>query len=439
MNPELRPFPLPPWLWSGTEREPLRESLGRARWLLIAYWLLLVSGYIALTVTVLGLDVGGGHVFLAVLALVSVVGVFVGNLVGLLRLRAWPLNALAFLASYGACWLAPFIGGEATAVLVTLCWSLGCGHLTLQRRFSLATLWIPIVCWTGAIVTMINHSNRLATWEQGNKHAVWQPLTAALLFTAVALVFFFFAGQEHYHLKVWQAHGANASANVTQHKGGGARLTPKGTIALLLMAALVCGAVAVISPYLWRTRVEPGRDHRDPQEEPERRPERDRERRDPGGDFDWDQLAQQARRAAREAEREAKDILPFVPLFLLNRPLRRLILLRHLRRPLFPVSPTQRALNLWRYVLIALGDARAMPRRGESLEALIERIERERKRPVEGLREAADLHQRIRFGLGIPEGSMATFEAHARNALRDLRKGLTAWRKIATWWRKIDV
>src|SRR4051812_35138774 len=121
MSEDVRQFPLPPWLWSGTEREPLRDALGRARWLLISYWVLLVSGYLALTATVLGLSTGSGsgYALVAAIAAASVVGVLVGNLLGLLRLRAWIVNLLAIGASITACLGTAVLGTVVAPILVT--------------------------------------------------------------------------------------------------------------------------------------------------------------------------------------------------------------------------------------------------------------------------------------------------------------------------------
>jgi hypothetical protein len=128
-------------------------------------------------------------------------------------------------------------------------------------------------------------------------------------------------------------------------------------------------------------------------------------------------------------------------LFLLHRPLRRWLLLRHLRRPFWKLSPTERARNLWRYVRIGLDDAKLGPRPGEPLEDLVQRIETTREKsaqpPPEGLRDVVDLTGRIHFGLGIPEGALDTLQARAQTAWRALVQPLPRGQRVANLWRKL--
>ena len=90
-----RPMILPPWWRGGTPREPLVEAFARARWLLATYWLLLVSGYVVLLGAAFrywGAD-PELLVLLPVLVVASTLGVALGNLLALLRLRAGPTHA----------------------------------------------------------------------------------------------------------------------------------------------------------------------------------------------------------------------------------------------------------------------------------------------------------------------------------------------------------
>ncbi len=429
---------LPPWLVAGVAREPLRESLERARWVLGSYWLLLGSSYVVLFATAKTWwhgDLG----MTAVLLVASALGVAVGNALALARLRPWLVQVLVHGTLMASC-LSTFAGMPPLAILVigSFLWSLGGGHLTLQRRGSLVALWIPMICWAAAIITILEQNGRLHQWQSGHKEGVWQPMTLALLFMVIVEFFFFLAGQEHYHTQVWQAGATATPMSLTTHRAIGAtRITKRGVTAVIALALVATFFVEKVSPYLWRTGPQESRDHgRDPPRERENR--RPRSPPEP----DWDALVRSLERSLHEAERQARDVLPFVPLFLLNRPLRRAWLLRRLRRPLGAVSPSERAANLWRYVLIALGDVKMSPQPGEALDHTITRVIEARaatgEPAPEGLSDACEVYQRIRLGLGIPAGSIESLEASAARVFATVRAPMTRWQRARSWWRKLD-
>jgi len=430
---ERAPIVLPPWLVAGLAREPLRETLARARWLLASYWLLTGSGYVVLVATAVTWW-HGEATYAVALVLASLVGALAGNLLGLLRIRTWvvqvAIHALLFGGLFAAAG-APLVVAAAFAGL----WSLGCGHIALQRRFSLWSLWVPVICWTAAIITALERAGRLHTWQSGHKEGVWQPLTMGMLFLVVAEFFIFLAGQESYHGQVWQAGAVTTPVTLTKQRAAGAtRVTKRGVFAVLAFALVATLLTAKIAPYLWRTGPQDGgRNNDDPQ--PSERP------REPPR-ADWDALARALERAAREAQERSKEVLPFLPLFLLNRPLRRAWLLRHWRKPVYGVPPTERASNLWRYVTIALGDVECRPKTGETHEQAVERLIQVRTAsggPLpEGLAETRELYERVRFGLGIPTGSLEALQAQAERAFASVRAPMTPWQRVTCWWRKIE-
>jgi hypothetical protein len=146
------------------------------------------------------------------------------------------------------------------------------------------------------------------------------------------------------------------------------------------------------------------------------------------------------RRVAREAEEQGKSALPFVPLFLLRRPMRRAWLLWRLRRRKGAASA--RAANLWRYILIGLGDAHASPRAGETLEELVARVNAARNAaglaPAAGLGESVAVYERVRFGLGIPQGAVDALHDSAGHAFAEVRAPLGPWARLKGWFRKLD-
>lgn len=430
---------LPPWLVPGVAREPLRETFARARWALGSYWLFAASGYVVLLATALTQWHGDGGATIGMIV-ASALGVAFGNLLALLRVRPWPTMLALALAQVAAC-ASLSTGAPPTLVILTFTflWSAGCGHATLQRSFPLATLWIPIICWTAAIITILEKNGRLHTWQSGHKDGVWQPVTLAMLFLVVVEFFLFLAGQEHYHGQVWQSGAVSTPMTLKAHRDAGAtRITRRGVFAVLVLAAVATAFTGKIAPYFWRTgRPDDGPRDPPPQGDPE--PQRPRE---PGSRVDWDGLMRSIERAMRQAERQAREVLPFVPLFLLNRPLKRLYLLHHLRRPVVALTPTERATNLWRYVVIALGDVDAAPRTGEAVEHAVGRLVTLRNaqgQPLpEGLVESSELYQRVRFGLGIPTGAVEALQTSAERAFETVRAPMNVWQRVTCWWRKIE-
>jgi hypothetical protein len=429
------PLVLPPSLAGGVAPEGLREGFARARWLLGAYWLLTGTGF-ALLLLVAALYWHGSSSFasLVALAVSSLLGVALGNVLGLLRVRAgWvglTVVGLTLLTCVGA------IGMGAVVVFYVLMflWSVGCGHLTVQRRFSLGTLWVPVICWTAVMLTILDRAGRMHAWQGGQKEGVWEPATLTLLLLLVLMFFVFLAAQEHYHTLAWQAAGAGGAATLERHRVKGAmRFTKRGMAAIVVLTLLVGGSVATVSPYLWRTAPAPRRENREQTPSPPPGPPRQ------SPDWDGEALRRALRRIAREAEEQGKNALPFVPLFLLNRPLRRWWLLRRLRRRRGAAS--ERAQNLWRYVTIALDDGGLGPRPGERLDELVTRVNTTRAAQnlgrAEDLAETVAVYDRVRFGLGIPHGAMDVLHESAARAFVSLRQPLGTWARVWAWFRSI--
>jgi hypothetical protein len=433
---------LPPWLLGSRAPEPLRTAAWRARWLLAAYWLLTLSGYAVLGAMAVGYWRGGAAVLTTVLTLglTSLAGVMVGNVAALVRGRVWMIHLGVGFTLFGSCLLVPVLG-VGTLWVVTFLWSVASGYHSLQRRFSLWALWVPVVCWGAGLLTLAERGGGLRRWQAGDKSAFWNLPALALLLTLVVLFLLYLAAQEDFHARVWRAEAGHARARL-QHHGtrDRVRLTGRGLVALLSLALLVSGATALLSPYLFRTAPQQGQP-RDRDAAHDRPPPRDREPPREPPRFDGEGLMRALRRAARQARDQGRDLLPFVPLFLLNRPLRRWWLLRRLRRPIGSVPPSERASRLWRYVTIALGDLDMAPRAGETVEDVAARVDASRRAqglsPVRGLAESAERYARIRYGLGIPSDAVDALQRDAEAAFADLRATLPLRRRVTAWWRRI--
>jgi hypothetical protein len=109
-------------------------------------------------------------------------------------------------------------------------------------------------------------------------------------------------------------------------------------------------------------------------------------------------------------------VLQIVALVL--RPLRRMITLRHLRRPFWTESVDQRVSNSWQLALVGLRDAGWRSSSGESPRELAHRV------GVEGLERCATILERARHGLGVDAGDLADMSASADAAYRSAREKL---------------
>ena len=123
------------------------------------------------------------------------------------------------------------------------------------------------------------------------------------------------------------------------------------------------------------------------------------------------------------------------------RPTRRLLLIRHLRDPLWRVPPTARVEQGWRLVEIALGDVGLYPEPGEDATGLARRAQPELQRwsPVEvhGLAEAAAAADRVRFGLGVRPGDVALMERFSAWAMDTIWERLPEREQLRCMYRAL--
>lgn len=416
------------------------ESFQKARFPLLAFWILSVGGLFAMTATIVMLEGGLPHDFDTFLSFVfgSLFGLGCGNLLALFRVRVW-LNIL-FGAVNIVMMIAFATSGGAGLEVVMLGWvgflfGIGGGHLALSHRFGLAAAWLPILCWVGAIMIYLNDYGRVTQWEQ-SKISAWMPVPLLYLFCLVVLLIWYMAAKETHRLALWELlGGAPWKRTLIRASKPRVRLHPRGALAILVLAAIVFVAGAVISPYLWRT----GRGDREAHHAQDPPPE---PRLDPVEQYDWDGVANAIRKMIHEVEDSGAAILPFVPLFLLNRPIRRALRMRHWRRPFWRVPPTERVKNLWRLVRLGVTDNGWHPRAGTSVQDVADEVQaRAHKQGAPrsaAVAEAAEIYARVRYGLGIRPDDVSRLEAASRQAYRDSRYGMTDWQRFKCWWRKDD-
>jgi hypothetical protein len=111
------------------------------------------------------------------------------------------------------------------------------------------------------------------------------------------------------------------------------------------------------------------------------------------------------------------------------RPLRRMVVLRHLRRPFWAETVDQRVSNAWQLVLVGLRDAGWRPSSTESPRELAKRV------AIDGVETCATILDRTRHGIRIDRGDLDEMVASASTAYRGSRKRLGVGARLFSWLR----
>ncbi|HEX5063653.1 MAG TPA: hypothetical protein VFV99_29950 [Kofleriaceae bacterium] len=111
------------------------------------------------------------------------------------------------------------------------------------------------------------------------------------------------------------------------------------------------------------------------------------------------------------------------------RPIRRLVTLRHLRKPYWEETVDQRVSNAWQLALVGLRDAGWRPDANESPRDLAQRV------GIDGVERCAGILDRARHGIGIDAEDLSTMTSSAEAAYQDARSRLGPVARAATWLR----
>jgi hypothetical protein len=114
---------------------------------------------------------------------------------------------------------------------------------------------------------------------------------------------------------------------------------------------------------------------------------------------------------------------------LILRPVRRWFVLRHLRRPWWQETVSQRVSNLWQLSLIGLRDAGWHAESGEPPQDLARRV------GVEGMRVCAEVLDRARHGVRVDAEDLAAMERAAATAFAAAHQRAGALARLVSWWR----
>jgi hypothetical protein len=114
---------------------------------------------------------------------------------------------------------------------------------------------------------------------------------------------------------------------------------------------------------------------------------------------------------------------------LLMRPLRRALVLRHLRRPFWTETVDQRVSNAWQLVLVGLRDAGWRSDGGEAPREIAKRV------GVAGVEDCATILDRARHGIRIDREDLATMVSSADAAYRTARTKVGRISRTIAWLR----
>jgi hypothetical protein len=362
------------------------------------------------------------------LAFAILVCVSIGQILTVLRLREWLLVG-ACVVWYG------FLGGMkaeagdlrgngAPEMALAILTYLGplfvlCGSWSLRTGRALLAVWLPLMLTTGGGVLVAQASEKIPTWEDGDKWQVWEPISFFGLVVEVLLIFLFLASRERQSLKIWE-HGDGAHIHSpSKERAPAPRLSALGWLLIGAIGFGLAAGTASTAPFLWELdSADEG--YGSQQGEPKRKP--DYEDSDDRGELNPDEtpsLGGGGGGAPPPPQPVPYSHSPpwFLLLLLLTllllalllgyRPVKRLLTLQHLRKPFWHVDATGRVEQSWRLVEVALCDAGMRPRPGEPAGRMLKRAQplldqfSASGAQIGRLAEAAAIRDRVAYGLGI--------------------------------------
>jgi len=412
---------------------------------IIVYWIFLAAMFSAFSVAVLLEDSSSdGLTALLMFGLVTAGSVALGQLLALLRVRDWVVFAYWFGMWTGGTmfgiFTASIAGPLSIFIFIWVFFSpffITGGLWSLRVNRGILASWVPLIYASGTAIIMAESKGKVETWQEGSKWAVWDGFTFSVLGLAIVFMLAYLVMRETQRLHRWRQ-GPTAPLKGTVSESGAARprLSCMGWLLIGILAMGLAVGTALMGPYLWRTG--PGDEsgehdgssgEQNPSSDPGQAEDGEPEESDPTEDESQDprdrareqadSVKEQIQQDLQERVEQSISLLSTLLLLLLLflgalltfwRPGRRLLTVRHCRRPLWTVSNTTRIEQGWRLVEIALADIGVPARPGEPAESLYRRARPALEkisggaREVHGLLEAAQIRDRVAYGLGIAPG-----------------------------------
>jgi hypothetical protein len=213
----------------------------------LLYWLLVVSGLVALTLVRLHDPTDVGPIWLG-----AVFGVALGQLVAFLRVRWWLPFAIAipagsFLAPLLAMFFYGVLGKDLEPTVLAFFPAAFGGYLSLSERGALASFWFPAVLWMLVILDG-RAGDGLTTLEHAPFGALPFAVAVGVLFVA------FLRARESRRVVLWQAFGsvriAPARPRTVLRASPVRAAANAGWLALVGAGSLVL--TAWVAPLLWQ-------------------------------------------------------------------------------------------------------------------------------------------------------------------------------------------
>lgn len=414
--------------WKSDAKELARPALTYQAWVIVMLaifdlTLLATDGFSPESALILG-----------VISFGTILGVTLGQAMAIARLRGSFLGCMSVFWTIIACLITTPLAalGPLGVGLLVLVWLVPIfvsgGVWSLASSRALFAAWVPVIYGTGAMFTIVNHSDALHRWESGDKLAVWSISTALILFFTIALLLAYLVQRERHRLHLWRFGSRSLLAGSVTEKGAARpRLTMLGWLAVITVGLSLTAGTLIIAPYLFRTSEEEGEGQSQGQQQQNQGQQGQSQGQQ--GQNQGQQQQQQEPNAGDEAQRALQAIAQamcplLIGLFLITaaaavliRPIRRLAVIEYLRKAPIPVGPTTRIRMGWRLIEIGLGDLGIDADESVDASAWIARHQVQLQaidaELLTQLREAARIRDRIAYGLGIEPGDVENFAMQA--------------------------
>ena len=385
----------------------------------------------------------------------TLLGTLMGQVMAFLRIRTWVAIAVG-----GVCWGLAFGLGLATSAvlgevavfvflfLFMLPIAMTGGLWSLETHRATWSIWLPMVYTSATAIIWAEKTGLDAQWRAGDKWAVWDALSLGVFGVTVILTLIYLVTRETHRLALWKR-GPTAPLQPTIIETGAnrPRITPFGLVTIAALTLAVTLMTALVAPYLWRT----GDGGSEPSDQPSEPTEQPAEP-DPSSseDSEWMRAAKELGEKVLEAAKQAGGsicsllalaVLAVLGMLIAGPPLRRLFVVRHLQSPFWRVPNTTRIEMGWQLVEIALADAGVDVRAGEDAAGLARRAQPALSQlsavDVHGLEDAAEVIDRVRFGLGVGPKDVATMQRFSRWTYDTVWERLTDLQQVKCMYRTL--
>lgn len=401
--------------------------------------------------------------FLAFFWFMTYSGLLVGMVMAAARLRIWVvitlgcvLTGLLYVLTFSSIFVSPVIGVLLGMYTFFFPMFMMCGLWSLRVHMGILAMWVPVMYLTVSILILMDS---IDDWEAGNKWAIWDVATVPILAIGVGLVLLFLMSREMLRLHHWRFGTKGPDVPITTRKSSGflAQLPGcGGVVVMMVLAAVLTVDAGVVAPYLWRTGppdpdgvVEQdgtqgedpnkGENTRDGQGQGQGQPEPGEGDGSEGGDGG---AGEQIVEAAKQAGVALATLILLLILALLSflvfgPPLSRFSKVKHFRKPIWNVPPTDAVRNSWKLVEMALADMGVPRQTGDTPAALARRavIKLSDEINTDAIVHAAEVTEWVLFGYGMGAEDAERARRAADMAYQIVWDEMSEWEKVRAVYR----